>query len=129
MHKRKVLIGEDEKNISEMYKIAFEKFGYNAVTASNGKEVIDVAQKELPDIVLLDINMPIKDGFQVLKDISEQEDIYQIFRSIPVVILSNYNNPQDIDYCMRMGAQDYIIKSEWTPADIVKKIDDLLNDL
>ena len=129
MHKRKVLIGEDEKNISEMYKIAFEKFGYNAVTASNGKEVIDVAQKELPDIVLLDINMPIKDGFQVLKDISEQEDIYQIFLSIPVVILSNYNNPQDIDYCMRMGAQDYIIKSEWTPADIVKKIDDLLNDL
>ena len=124
--KKKILIGEDEKDISEMYRIAFENAGYQAITAFNGKEVIEKTKIEMPDIVLLDLNMPVEDGFQVLQEISEENKTYKIFQNIPVIVLSNYDNPQDIDYCMRMGAQDYIVKSEWTPKKIVGKVEEYI---
>jgi len=129
MKKKTILIGEDEKNISEMYTMAFEQGGFRVVTALNGKEVIEKTKIEDPDLVLLDINMPVKDGFEVLKDITEDLSLYKIFNRIPVIMLSNYSNSQDIEYCMKKGAQDYLIKSDWTPNAIVKKMTDLLKEI
>ncbi len=129
MLQKTILIGEDNKNISEMYKIAFEQAGFKVVTALNGKEVIEKTKTEDPHLVLLDINMPVKDGFEVLKDITENMALYNIFSMIPVIMLSNYSNPQDIEYCLKKGAQDYLIKSDWTPKMIVKKVQDYLNKI
>ncbi len=129
MQKKTILIGEDEKNISEMYTIAFEQAGFKVITALNGKEVIEKTKTENPNLILLDINMPVKDGFEVLKDITEDLALYQIFNRIPVIMLSNYSNSQDIEYCMKKGAQDYLIKSDWTPSAIVKKMTDFLEEI
>ncbi len=122
MRKKVVLLGEDEKDIAEMYKIAFDKAGYDTVLAYNGNEVIEKAKEVTPDIILLDINMPEKDGYQVLKEISKDMPMYQLLKSTPIIMLTNYSNPQDIDYAMKMGAQDYLVKTEWTPELIAGKI-------
>lgn len=129
MHKKTILIGEDEKNIQKMYQIAFEQAGYKIITADNGQEVIDKAKEEDPDILLLDINMPVKDGFEVLRDISEDPSLYQVFSQVPILVLSNYSNPQDIEYCMKKGAQDFLVKSDWTPKAIVQKIANYLEEI
>lgn len=129
MPQKTILIGEDEKNISKMYQIAFEQADFNVVTAVNGEEVIEKTKAENPDLVLLDINMPVKDGFEVLKEITEDLSLYKVFNRIPVIVLSNYSNPQDIEYCMKKGAQDYLIKTDWTPKAIVKKVSDYLKEL
>lgn len=122
MEKKKILLGEDQKDIAEMYKIAFEKNDFDVTLAFNGDEVIESAKDSYPDILLLDIGMPVKDGFEVLKEASEDPDLYEALKKTPIIMLTNYNNPQDIEYCMKMGAQDYLVKSEWTPDSIVQKV-------
>ena len=122
MAKKTILLGEDEKDVAEMYKTACDKAGYNTVLAFNGQEVIDEIKELRPDIILLDINMPVKDGFEVLKEIVEDPQLYQIMKGTPIIMLTNYDNPQDIEYCLKKGAQDYIVKSEWTPEYVIKKI-------
>ena len=109
--------------------MSFEQAGFNVVTAVNGEEVIDKTRETNPDLVLLDINMPVKDGFEVLKEITEDLALYKIFSNIPVIVLSNYSNSQDIEYCMKKGAQDYLVKTDWTPKAIVKKVKDYLEEL
>jgi len=122
MEQKTILIAEDEKDISEMYKIAFEQAGFRVLTAPTGTETIRIGKIEKPDMVLLDLNMPEKDGFAVLKEISEDLNLFRIFQKTPILILSNYSNEQDINYCLKMGAQEYIIKSDWTPERIVEKV-------
>jgi DNA-binding response OmpR family regulator len=122
MEKKLILLAEDEKDISEMYKIAFEKAGFKVVTAFDGEEAIELGKKYNPDLILLDINMPKEDGFGVLRDISGDRELYEVFKQTPIFILSNYSNQQDIEYCMNMGAQDYIVKAEWSPSKIVEKV-------
>ncbi len=128
MAQKIILIGEDEKNISEMYEMAFEQAGFKVVTAFNGKEVIEKTKTEDPHLILLDINMPVKDGFEVLKNITEDLPLYKIFNRIPIIVLSNYSNSQDIEYCLKKGAQDYLIKSDWTPNALVKKVKNYLDE-
>jgi DNA-binding response OmpR family regulator len=122
MEKKLILLAEDEKDISEMYKIAFQQAGFKVVAAFNGEEAIRLGKEYNPDLILLDINMPKKDGFGVLKDISENRELCKFFKKTPIFILSNYSNQQDIEYCMNMGAQDYIVKAEWSPSKIVEKV-------
>jgi CheY-like chemotaxis protein len=127
MGKKTILLGEDEKDLAEMYKIVFEKNGFNIVLAGNGKEVLEKAKEVEPDLLLLDINMPVMDGFEVLKEISENIEIYKLFENTPIIILTNYNNPQDVEYCTKRGAQDFIVKAEWSPDQVVKKVQKYLD--
>ena len=107
--------------MSEMYKIAFEKAGFKVVQAFDGEEVIKKAKEKAISIILLDINMPKKDGFDILKEIEEDETLYLTLKSVPIIMLLNYSNPQDIKFCMKHGAQDFLIKAEWNPAGILRK--------
>lgn len=130
MNKKKtILIAEDEQNISDMYKLSLEQAGFKTVVAQNGQEVLELTGENNPDLILLDINMPIKDGFEVLRDITEKMPLYRAFSKIPIIMLSNYSNPQDIDFCMKRGAQEYLVKSDFTPAGIVKKVKGYLQEL
>jgi len=122
MPQKIILLGEDDKDVSDMYKIAFEKGGFRVIQAFDGEEVIKKAKEELIHIILLDINMPKKDGFAVLKEIAEDETLYITLKSIPIIMISNYSNPQDIEFCMKNGAQDFIIKAEWDPEGVIKRI-------
>ncbi len=122
MAQKIILIGEDEKAIAEMYKIAFEQAGFQVISAYNGNEVIELAKKYQPDTILLDINMPDKDGFQVLKEATTDLSLFKILEKTPIIMLSNYSNARDINFCMENGAQDYLVKAEWEPKNIVEKV-------
>jgi len=121
MDKKVILLGEDEKDIAQMYKIIFEKNGFDTIVAENGQAVIEKIKESLPDILLLDINMPVKDEFEVLRDIAEDSALSGM-KNVPILMLTNYNNIQDVEYCTKMGARDFIVKSEWTPETVFQKV-------
>ncbi len=122
MEKKTILLAEDEKDAAEMYKVAFEQAGWRVLLAGDGEEVLKLCREESADLILLDINMPKKDGFEVLEDFRSDDYLFEILKKTPIIMLSNYSNPQDIDYCVKMGASDYIVKAEWTPKLIIEKL-------
>ncbi|MCK4919043.1 MAG: response regulator [Candidatus Pacebacteria bacterium] len=119
----KVLIIEDDVYISEMYKIKFESENYKTVITNNGSEVINLIKKEKPNIILLDIVMPVMDGFDVLKIIKSNKK----FNNIPVVMLTNLSQKESIERVFELGAKGYIVKSHFTPSEVVKKVKDILD--
>jgi len=125
-NKKKVLIVEDDNDISEMYRLRITASGFEVETAVNGQIGIDKMKKFLPDLVLLDIVMPKKDGFDLLEEVkqaSEKENIKQI----PIIVLSNLASPIDIMEGKRLGAQDWWIKAFNTPSQIAQKVTDFFS--
>ncbi|MFA6106557.1 MAG: response regulator [Patescibacteria group bacterium] len=115
--KKKILIIEDDKMISGMYKMKLEDHGYVALTAGDGKVGLELAIKEKPDLILLDIMMPMVDGFSVLAEIKAAPGM----KNTPVIIMTNLGTTEDKDKGKKMGASDYIVKADLTPAQIVEK--------
>jgi DNA-binding response OmpR family regulator len=115
--KKKILIIEDEDMLSTMYKVKFENEGYEAYTASNGADGLEMAPKILPNLILLDIIMPKIDGFAVLKKLKEDPKT----KDIPVIMLTNLGQDEDISRGKEMGSAGYLIKANNTPAEVVDK--------
>lgn len=113
-----VLIVEDDKFISGAYKTKFESVGFVSKCAFNGEEALAILKKITPDIIILDIVMPIKNGFEVLKFLKKDLRLSKI----PVIVASNLGEDQYIVKAKEMGASDYILKSELTLNEIVEKI-------
>ncbi len=122
--KIKVLIIEDEEMLVNMYITKFEKEGYQASKAQNGKIGIEQAQSIKPDIILLDIMMPEVDGFMVLKNLKNNPET----KDIPVIMLSNLGQEEDIEKGNKLGAVDYLIKADLTPKEVVNKVKEILKN-
>ena len=120
--KTKVLIIEDEEMLVNMYISKFEKEGYQAEKASNGKIGLDQAKKINPDIILLDIMMPEMDGFMVLKKLKSDTST----KDIPIIMLTNLGQEEDIEKGTKLGATDYLVKANLTPAQVVDKVKEIL---
>jgi len=121
--KTKVLIIEDEEMLVNMYISKFTKEGYEAEKAENGKIGLEQAKNIKPDIILLDIMMPEIDGFMVLKNLKEDVDT----KDIPVIMLTNLGQEEDIEKGKRLGAIDYLVKANLTPGQVVAKVKEVLN--
>jgi DNA-binding response OmpR family regulator len=119
---KKILLVEDEKTLSDMYKTKFEKEGFKVVPVLTGEAVSDFAEKECVDIVLLDIILPKVDGFSALEDLKKNVKT----KNIPVVMLTNLGQDEDILKGKKLGAEDYLVKSNLTPAQVVDKIKAIL---
>lgn len=120
--KASVLLVEDDQFIIGMYQAKFRNLGYDVRTATDGEECIQELSKEVPDIVLLDIVLPKKDGFEVLEHIRNSET----FRGVPVILLTNLGQKPDVQRGLELGADDYIIKAHFTPAEVVEKVEKML---
>src|SRR3989344_1513956 len=116
--KIKVLLIEDEKEVLELYKLKLTLDDYDVITATSGKEGLEKAFKENPDLIYLDIKMPEMDGFEVLQRLRSEEAT----KTAPVVILSNFDEQEMIEKGLTLGANEYLIKSQFTPEDISSKI-------
>ncbi len=103
---KKILVIEDEKNIREIIGALLNEEGFMVYTAKNGKEGIDIAQKELPDLIISDIMMPGMDGYSVLKELSKNN----ITKLIPFIFLTAKVERNDIRVGMELGADDYLFK-------------------
>lgn len=119
---KKILIVEDDQMISSMYKTKFEDDGFEVFIADSGTAGLELAKKEKPNLVMLDIILPQLDGFSVLKKLKEDRTT----KKIPVIMLTNLGTAEDKTKGEKMGATDYLVKASLTPAEISKKIKEYL---
>ena len=112
---------EDEQYLSDMYKLKFEQEGYKVTVAPDGPQGLALAEKERPDLVLLDLVLPGLDGFQVLKKLREGEAT----KKIKVFILSNLGQSDEVKRGMNFGANGYFVKADLTPSQLTQKVNAL----
>ena len=115
---KKILIIEDDKFLRELIAKKLAKDGFDTAEAIDGEEGIKKVKEEKPDLVLLDLILPGIDGFEVLSRIKEDAAL----SSVPVIILSNLGQREDIEKGLELGAVDYLIKAHFTPGEIIEKI-------
>ncbi len=116
---KKIVIMEDEEILKNLLKKKLEISGYEVLAADNGKEGMDLLEGGyIPDLILLDIIMPIKDGFEVLENLRDNKKL----SSIPVIIISNSGQPVEIKKVKEFGVIDYLIKADFDPEDVLRKV-------
>lgn len=113
-----ILIVEDEAFLLRALKHRLQRNGFEILEARDGVEVMKIMKAKKPDLVLLDLIMPKKNGFDTLREIKKSKK----FNQIPIIILSNLGQEDDIQKCLEMGAVDYLIKSDFSLTDILAKI-------
>ena len=116
--KYQVLLVEDSKAIQQMYhnKLIMEQFA--VVTADNGMEAIKALSLSRPDIILLDLMMPIMDGYKVLQVVKTDQKL----KDIPVLVFSAKGQPDEVEKALSLGAAGYIVKSVTKPNEVIEKI-------
>lgn len=124
IQKQKILIIDDDPFILEMYVLKFKEEGFQIETAKDGKEGLKKIKEYEPDVVLLDIVMPIMDGFDVIRSLKREN----VQTNAKIVLLTNLGQKDDVERGMQLGAHDYIIKAHFTPSEVVKKVKDLLKE-
>lgn len=111
-----ILIIEDEPTLLEVMRVKLERHGYRVLGASDGEEGMRLAQQERPDLILLDILLPKKNGMTLLQELHDTGD------RTPVIIVSNSGQPVEIDQALKLGIRDYLVKANFTPEDVLKKV-------
>jgi CheY-like chemotaxis protein len=117
-----ILLTEDDALLNRMYQEKLEHDGYTVKTAGNGEDALTLIKKEKPDIVLLDIMMPIMNGLEVLKRLKANPKT----KHIPVLMLSNLAGGIEPEEAMALGADAYMVKAENLPDTVVEKIKEVL---
>lgn len=112
-----ILLVEDDPAVSGMYKLKLEMEGYRVTVCADGEEGLRMAREEKPQLIFLDIRLPRMDGMTVLEAMRGDDRT----RHIPVVILSNYGEPPLIERGLRLGAREYLLKSETTPSSVAAR--------
>ncbi len=115
---KKVMIIEDDDHISKVYEIKLAKEGFSTVLTKDGEEAVAKIIAEKPDLILLDLMIPKKDGFSVLEDIKKMPELSHI----PIIVLSNLGQQVDKDRVMALGANEYLVKVDHSIQEIVDKV-------
>ena len=120
----RVLFIEDDPAVAEMYKLKLELDGYTVTVAKDGEEGLKIATDSPPDIIFLDTRLPKMDGFAVLERLRSAERTSEV----PVIILSNYGERELVDRGLKLGALEYLIKSQTTPANLSRGVEGWLKE-
>ena len=115
---KKVLIIEDEEVMINLLERKLSQEGYKVETARDGEEGLGKMKKEKPDLILLDIIMPRKGGFEVMEEMQKDKEL----KDIPVIVISNSGQPVELDKAKELGAQDWLIKTEFDPQEVIEKV-------
>lgn len=116
--KIKIVLVEDDQFLARVLIFRLEQEGFNVISVDNGLTAFEIIKKENPDMVLLDLLLPKKNGFEVLQELKSDQSAGRI----PVVILSNLGQKTDVDKGMALGAADYLIKANFGIKDVISKI-------
>ena len=119
-----ILLIEDDAFLAKIYSQKFEVQGYGVQIASNGEDGLRLAEREKPDVIILDILLPDPDllGWEVLERLKANP----LTQAIPVIILSNLGQREDIERTMQAGAVGYLVKAHSLPEDVIKKIKEVI---
>lgn len=121
-NKKTILIVEDDKFLRDLMNQKLLREGFNTEEAVDGEQGVQKIKETNPDLVLLDLILPGMDGFEVLAKIKEDPAL----ASIPVIVLSNLGQKDDIEKGLQLGAKDYLIKAHFTPGEVIEKIKNIL---
>jgi len=121
---KKILIVEDDKFLRELIVRKLTEEGYDAIEAFDGEEGAKKVKEENPELVLLDLILPGIDGFEVLASIKQNPQT----SAVPVIILSNLGQTEDVEKGLKLGAVDYLVKAHFTPGEIIEKVKKALQE-
>lgn len=116
--KKRILIVEDDSFVMDIYQTKLGQSDYEVTGAANGLEALKKMEEGSFDLVLLDIIMPYMDGLEVLKKIKADEKN----KNLPIILLTNLSQKEEVDKGLGLGANDYLIKSHFTPSEVLEKI-------
>lgn len=119
---KNILIVEDEPSLADALEKAFRHCGFSVCVAKNGEDGLECMRTTRPDVVLLDVFMPVMNGIEMLERLRKEEK----WKDVPVVMLSNANEPEKVTRCLEYGAFDFLVKSDWDMKDIVAKVQERL---
>lgn len=122
--KQKILIVEDDRYLSNVLNFELQKTGFDVVLSGDGREGLEKIKVEKPDLILLDLLLPMQNGFGILKAVQSDDEL----RKIPIIILSNLDQQSDIEKGKKMGAVDYLVKSSFSIKEVVEKIKGCLGE-
>ena len=121
--KKKILIVDDDSFLLDMYALKFSQNNFEVYTAENGVHALEKLKGGLsPDILLIDIIMPEMDGFETLTQINAQKLCPNAIK----IILSNKSEQKDIDEGNKLGVAGYIVKANFTPAEVIEQVEKIL---
>lgn len=120
---KKILFIEDESSLQKTVGKALEQEGFEVLSALDGEIGLNITREQNPDLILLDLILPQKDGFEVLKELKADDAT----KNIPVIVITNLESPQDVQMAIDLGAKTYLVKANYSLDDVVKKIKDIVN--
>lgn len=115
---KKILLVEDEEIIISLLQKKLIKEGYEVSVARDGVEGLEKMRKIKPDLILLDIIMPRMEGFEVMEEMQKSEEL----KKIPVIVISNSGQPVELERAVKLGAKDWLIKTEFDPQEVLDKV-------
>lgn len=116
---KKILIVEDEELLLNFLERKLSELDYEVIVARDGLEAFKYLQADTPDLILLDIVMPKMGGFELMEKIKEDSSIS---KNIPIIIISNSGQPVEIEKAKKLGVDDWLIKTEFDPQEVVNKV-------
>jgi len=119
---RKILLVEDDPFLIDIYTTKLKEAGFSVEVATDGEEGVRKAKEKPPSLIILDIVLPQIDGWEILKKIKEDKNL----KPIPVIILSNLGQKNEVERGMKLGAAKYLIKAHYTPSQVVEEIKEIL---
>ncbi len=119
---KKILFIEDEEALQRSMGKMLEQQQYQVFKATDGEEGMAMAKKEMPDLILLDLILPKKNGFEVLAALKKEPET----KNVPIIVLTNLEGSADVERALTSGATTYLVKANYTLQDIVSKIESVL---
>jgi DNA-binding response OmpR family regulator len=113
-----ILLADDDEAISSAYQYFLEQEGYTVIPAYDGNEALAKIQKHKPDLVLLDLIMPMKNGFEVLEALNKKK----LLAIVPVIVISNLGQEREVERCMELGARSYLIKADLSMSAVLRRV-------
>ncbi|HDH31337.1 MAG TPA: response regulator [Candidatus Wolfebacteria bacterium] len=126
MDSKKILLIEDDIFLSSLLKNRFQKEGVKIIYSKDGEDVIKILTETKPDLILLDIMLPKKSGFEIMEEIRSDPQLQ--IQNVPIVIISNLGQPEDISKGEQLGAAGYLIKAKTSIDDLIKKVKTFLTN-
>ena len=121
---KKILFIEDEEALQRAMGDTLEGGGYTALKALDGEAGLSMAKKELPDLILLDLILPKKNGFEILEDLKKDASV----KNIPVIVLTNLEGSAEVERALSLGATTYLVKANYKLDELLGKIELVLNN-
>lgn len=119
---KKILFIEDEQGLQKTFRDFLSREGYKVISALDGEIGWNLAKREKPDLILLDLILPRMDGFKVLEELKKDPQT----KEIPVIILTNLEGTKEVEKALELGATTYLVKAQYSLEDVLEKINQIL---